>query len=114
VAYDEDLATRVREMVGELRGVREQKMFGGIAFMVGGNMAVGVHGEDLIVRLDPAEHDAALARAGARTFDLSGRPMQGWLLVEPSALSTERRLRAWVDRGTAFAASLPPKASKKR
>ena len=109
MAYDEDLAARVREIIGERAGVSERKMFGGIGFMLGGNVAVGVHGEDLIVRIDPAGHETALADPAARTFDLTGREMRGWLFVAPAGSKTERRLRAWVERGAAFASSLPSK-----
>jgi hypothetical protein len=89
--------------------VTERKMFGGIGFMVGGNMAVGVSGDDLMVRVDPVEHEAFLAREGVRVFDLSGRPMKGWLLVGPEATGTEAGLSRWIDRGVTFAGSLPPK-----
>jgi hypothetical protein len=84
-------------------------MFGGLAFLLRGNMCVGVHGPDLIVRLDPNETDAALKRPHARVFDMTGRPMRGWVLVAPEGLKTKRTLEAWVNRGRAFAASLPPK-----
>ena len=109
MVYDEDLAMRVREIVREREGVHEQKMFGGIAFMVGGNMAVGVNGSDLIVRVAPSDGEAALAEPHVRPMDFTGRPMKGWLFVGPGAVSNEEALRAWVDRGVGFAASLPKK-----
>jgi hypothetical protein len=84
-------------------------MFGGIGFMLGGNMACGVHGDQMIVRLDPAETEDALSRAHTRRFDLTGRPMKGWILVEPAGLAKEADLGKWVDVGAKYAESLPPK-----
>ena len=112
--YDEELAERVREVLDQRRGVIEMKMFGGIGFMLRGNMAVGVHGDDLIARVDPAEHETLLAKPNARLFDITGRPMAGWLLVAKSGLKTAKQLRTWVDRSADFAMSLPPKPPKKR
>jgi hypothetical protein len=112
MAYDERLAERVRRALeAHSAEVREQRMFGGICFMVRGNMAVGVHGEDLIVRLEPAALDAALTRPHTRPFDLFDmrRPPKGWVLVAPDGTKTARSLGAWVARGTEFARSLPPK-----
>jgi TfoX/Sxy family transcriptional regulator of competence genes len=109
VAIDEALAGRVRDLLGGTDGVVEKRMFGGLAFLLNGNMSVGVHGDELIVRLDPAETDAALAEPGTRIFDLTGRPMKGWLLVASGVLADEADLRSWVDRGLAFAGSLPAK-----
>lgn len=89
-------------------------MFGGIAFLLGGNMAVGVHGDDLIVRVEPTMTSALLREPGAKPFDLSGRAaMAGWLLVAPTGYRTEAALRTWVGRGIAYASSLPKKAAKK-
>lgn len=89
-------------------------MFGGIAFLLGGNMAVGVHGGDLIVRVDPARTEALLREPGAKPFDLSGSrgPPAGWLLVASSGYRTDGALRTWIERGTAYASSLPKKADK--
>lgn len=109
MAYDERLADRVREALADRPNLTEKKMFGGIGFMLSGNMATGVSGGDLIVRLDPEEGEKALDEPGVRMFDRTGRPMTGWLLVEPEAIETEDGLRRWVDRGAAFAESLPPK-----
>ncbi len=105
MAYDEVLADRVRDVSG---GLAEKKMFGGIAFLLAGNMAVGVHGDDLIVRVSRDDHAALLAEPGARPFDMTGKPMAGWLLVAGDVLDDDV-LRAWVDRGVAYAGSLPPK-----
>ena len=109
MTYDEGLATRLRDMIGDEPGLAEKKMFGGLAMLLGGNMAVGVHGEALIVRTDPAQQADLLAEPGARAFDLTGRPMKGWLLVDPVGCAEDDDLRRWVDRGTAYARSLPPK-----
>ena len=110
MAYDEGLATRVREVLGDQPGVAEKKMFGGLAFLVGGNMACGVRGEDLIVRLAADAAESVQGEPGVRAFDLTGRPMKGWLLVAPDGHTEDDDLHRWVDRGVAYAASLPPKA----
>ena len=107
--YDEHLAHRVRSALGARENLTERKMFGGIAFMLNGNVATGVLGDELLVRLDPEEYDRALDEPGVRVFDMTGRPMTGWLLVGPEATATEDGLRAWVERGAAFASSLAPK-----
>jgi TfoX/Sxy family transcriptional regulator of competence genes len=109
MAYDEGLATRVRELLDEQPGVAEKQMFGGLAFLVHGNMACGVRGEDLIVRVAADSAEAALAEAGVRPFDLTGRPMTGWLLVDPDGHAEDEDLRRWVDRGLAHASSRRPK-----
>jgi hypothetical protein len=109
MAYDEGLAVRVRELLGDRIGVAEKRMFGGLAFLVNGNMACGVHGDDLIVRLAADATEAALAEPGTRPFDLTGRPMRGWLLVTPDAHAEDQDLRRWIGRGVAYAGSLPPK-----
>ena len=119
MAYDERLAERVRAALAAAAGdadVSERKMFGGICFMVGGNMAVGVNGEDLIVRLDPAACEAALAKPHTRPFDIfNTRPApKGWLLVAPAGTKTARSLAAWVACGTKFARSLPAKLAERR
>lgn len=109
MAYDEGLATRVRDLVAELPGMVEKKMFGGLAFLFQGNMSVGVLGEELIVRLDPEDAQTALAEPGVRVFDFTGRPMKGWVLVDPEAHAEDDDLRRWVDVGVEYACSLPPK-----
>ncbi len=109
MAYNEELADRVRDALGARENLTERKMFGGIGFMLSGNMATGVIRDDLIIRLDPEEGERALDEPGVRMFDLTGRPMTGWLLVGPEATASDEGLRAWVDRGAAFAESLPPK-----
>jgi hypothetical protein len=109
MAYDEGLATRVRELLGGETGLAEMQMFGGVAFLLDGNMACGVRGDDLLVRADPALREAHMAEAGARPDDLTGRPVKGWLLVEPIGHGEDDDLRRWVGRGVAYARSLPPK-----
>ena len=109
MAYDEALATRVRSLVASTDGVVEKKMFGGLAFLVNGNMSVGVHGSELIVRIDPDETDAALTQPGTRIFDITGRPMKGWLLVASQSLGEKKALSGWVKRGVVYARSLPSK-----
>jgi TfoX/Sxy family transcriptional regulator of competence genes len=109
VAFDEALAARVREALAENAEISERQMFGGIAFMLSGNMAVGVSKEDLMVRIDPDDQDEALAHPGVRPFDMTGRPMKGWILVAPEATEEDSELAHWITRGLDFAGSLPPK-----
>jgi len=109
VAYDEALAERVRDLISLREGLSERKMFGGVGFMLGGNMACGVHGDELIVRLPPEDGERALAEPHARPFDLTGRPMKGWVFVAAEGLGSEEELASWVDAGADFAASLPAK-----
>ena len=108
MAFDESLANRVRPLLAGASGVVEKKMFGGLAFLVQGNMSVGVHGSELIVRIDPSETQAALKQPGVHIFDITGRPMKGWLLVSGESLSP-KALESWVAKGVAYAQSLPPK-----
>jgi TfoX/Sxy family transcriptional regulator of competence genes len=96
-------------VLGPRADLSERKMFGGIAFMVGGNMAVGVLGDDLIVRLGPADAERALAESHVRQMGFTGRPMKGMVFVEPAAIATDDNLAGWVDAGADFAASLPSK-----
>ena len=110
MAYDEDLADRVREQLSAEPAVTEKAMFGGLAFLLGGNMAVGLSGDELMVRVGPDASDDALARPHARPFDMTGRPMKGWILVAPDGVADERELTAWVARGVDFARSLPAKS----
>ena len=109
MAYDRDLADRLREHLAGAT-VTEKHMFGGLAFLVHGNMACGVRGEDLIVRLAADAVESVQSEPGVRPFDLTGRPMKGWLLVATDGHAEDDDLRRWVDRGVAYAASLPPKA----
>jgi TfoX/Sxy family transcriptional regulator of competence genes len=109
MAYDEDLAERVREVLAARAEVGERKMFGGIAFMVSGNMACGVLGEDLIVRLGDEEGEKALAEDGVRPFDFTGKPMKGIVFVSAERVSGDAGLSEWVEAGADYATSLPPK-----
>jgi TfoX/Sxy family transcriptional regulator of competence genes len=109
MAYDEGLATRVREVLGDQPGLAEKQMFGGLAFLVDGNMACGVRGDDLIVRMAADAAEEAMGEPGTRAFDLTGRPMKGWLMVAADGHAEDDDLRRWVDRGLAHARSLPPK-----
>jgi TfoX/Sxy family transcriptional regulator of competence genes len=111
MAYDEELANRIRELVAEETDVTEQRMFGGLAFLVGGNMAVAASGQGgLMVRVEPEKTDALLAKPHARPFEMRGREMQGWLRVDPEGVRTKRQLTPWVKRGLAYARSLPAKS----
>lgn len=110
MAYDEELARRVRALVaGE--SVVEKKMFGGLAFLINGNMSVAASGQGgLLVRVDPAQMDELLRESGAEEFEMGGRgSMKGWLRVRPDALDEDETLGAWVTRGVSYARSLPPK-----
>ena len=109
MAYDEGLATRVREQLATERGLAEKAMFGGVAFLLDGNMAVGLSGDELMVRVGPDRSEDALAQPHTRPFDMTGRPMKGWILVAPDGLDGVAVLAGWVSQGVAFARSLPPK-----
>lgn len=110
MAYDEDLANRIRELVAGEPDVTEQRMFGGLAFLISGNMSVAASGQGgLIVRVDPEDTDALVAKPHAQRFEMRGRAMQGWLRVDAEGLRTKRQLEPWVRRGVAYARSLPPK-----
>jgi TfoX/Sxy family transcriptional regulator of competence genes len=109
VAFDESLADRIREELGPHADVTERKMFGGIGFMIAGNMAVGVIGEELIVRLSPEEAEEAMSEDGVREFDFTGRPMRGWIFVAADQTADGDSLSRWVEAGAGYAASLPPK-----
>src|SRR5687768_4491493 len=110
MAYDEELAGRVRELMAAETGLTETKMFGGLGMMLGGNMAVAVRGQGgLLVRVDPASSDDLLQEPGAALMEMRGRQMAGWITVEQSAVDDDDDLRRWVGRGVAYAQTLPPK-----
>ena len=109
MAYDRELADRIREQLAAEDAVTEQEMFGGIAFLLGGNMAVGVSRDELMVRVGKDHGDEALEQPHTRPFDMTGRPMKAWVLVEAPGFETDEQLAAWVERGAAYARSLPPK-----
>ena len=110
MAYDEDLANRIRELTAGEAGVTEKQMFGGLAFLIGGNMAVAASGQGgLMVRVTPDETDELVAEPHARPFVMRGREMHGWLRVDSEGVRTKRELEPWVSRGVTYARSLPPK-----
>ena len=108
MAYNLELAERIRS---QLKGVPfvEKKMFGGTGYLLHGNVACGILKDDLLVRVDPERYAALLKKAHTRPFAMSGKPMKGWLLVEPDGCKTERQLSAWIKQGVEFALTLPPK-----
>jgi TfoX/Sxy family transcriptional regulator of competence genes len=111
MAYDEDLADRIRELIAGEPDVTEKKMFGGLAFLIGGNMSVAASGQGgLMLRVDPEETGALLEEPHAQPFEMRGREMQGWLRVDTEGVSTKRELEPWVRRGVEYARSLPPKS----
>lgn len=110
MAYDEELARRIRARLGHERDVSEKAMFGGLAFLLHGNMAVSVSGQGgLLARVDPEASDAALARPGTEVLVMRGRPMPGWIRVAAEAVETDAELDGWIDRCVAYARTLPPK-----
>jgi TfoX-like protein len=109
MAYDERLADRIRAKLKGTRGLTEKKMFGGVGFMVNGNLACGVNKQDMIVRLSDDDSEAALKRAHVRAFDMTGRPMKGWIVVGAEGVATDKTLQGWIDKSLAFAKTLPPK-----
>jgi TfoX/Sxy family transcriptional regulator of competence genes len=110
MAYDEDLASRIRELLAKERGVREKAMFGGLAFLIGGNMAVAASGQGgLLVRVPPEESAALAAKPHARTLIMRGKEMKGWLRIDSEGARTKKQLETWVHRGMGYARSLPVK-----
>jgi TfoX/Sxy family transcriptional regulator of competence genes len=109
MAFEEEVAQRVRDVLGERADLVERKMFGGVAFMVQGNMAVGVLEDRLIVRVGVDDYERAIMEPHTRLFDLTGRPMTGWVMVVPEGYASDDDLRAWVEQGLDFALTLPPK-----
>jgi TfoX/Sxy family transcriptional regulator of competence genes len=110
MAYEEKLAGRIRELVAGESALTEKKMFGGLSFLVVGNMAVAASGQGgLLVRVDPAESDSLVESSPARLMEMGGRTMTGWLRVDTEHVQTDEELSAWVERGVSYARSLPPK-----
>jgi TfoX/Sxy family transcriptional regulator of competence genes len=110
VAYDEELADRIRELLGAESGLTEKKMFGGLAFLIGGNMAVAASGQGgVLVRVDPAQSERLVATTNARLMEMRGRRMQGWLRVDLEDVRSKRELARWVKLGATYARSLPAK-----
>jgi hypothetical protein len=109
MAYSESLARRVRDLVVRQRGITEKKMFGGVAFLLDGNMLIGVWKSSLIVRLGSAQADLALTEPFVVEFDITGKPMRGWVMVEPDGLETDQQLGEWIQCADAFVSALPKK-----
>ena len=113
MAYDEDLANRIRGLIAAEPDVTEKRMFGGLAFLIGGNMSVAASGQGgLMVRVDPDETEALVAKPHAKPFVMRGREMKGWLRVEDEGIRTKRQLEPWVKRGVTYARSLPAKGKR--
>ncbi len=109
MAINQELAERIRTHLKKREGFSEKKMFGGVAFLINGNMSVGVLGDEMIVRMEPEATETALQEPGVRPFDLTGRPMKGWVMVDPANSKQSKAFSKWVRRGADFAASLPKK-----
>jgi TfoX/Sxy family transcriptional regulator of competence genes len=109
MAFDDVLADRIRRLVARRRGFVEKAMFGGLGFLLHGNMCIGVWKEYLIVRVGAEAYDEALAQAHVGEFDITGRPMKGWIVVEPAGLQRESELVQWIERAVAFVSQLPAK-----
>jgi hypothetical protein len=109
MAFDEDLGARIRSAIGRKKGIEEKKMFGGLGFLLNGNMLVGVWKDSLIVRLGPDEGDEALREPHVREFDITGRAMKGWVLVEPEGVEGDDQLAGWIQRAAKFVGALPAK-----
>ena len=109
MAYDEHLEQQIRELLDDIPSMIGKKMFGGVCFMINGNMACGVHKNNLIVRIGAAQHQKALAQSHTRVFDITGRPMKNWVLVTPNGIQSDVDLKRWVEQGIDFALTLPPK-----
>jgi hypothetical protein len=110
VTYDEDLANRIRELLASEKDVTEKRMFGGLAFLIGGNMSVSASGQGgLLLRCDPEQTDQLIRKPHARRFEMRGRAMDGWLRIDPEGVRTKRQLAPWVKVGVSYARSLPSK-----
>lgn len=109
MAYNESLAQVIREVTTGTKNLVEKKMFGGIAFLLNGNMSVGVHKDSLVVRVDKSNHEKLLAKPHVKEFDITGRTMKGWLMVLPEAHLDEKVLKQWIKKGIEFAGTLPKK-----
>jgi TfoX/Sxy family transcriptional regulator of competence genes len=109
VAFDESLAARIRDALARRKNIEEKKMFGGIGFLLNGNMLVGVWKDSLIVRLGPDEGEEALLEPHVKVFDITGRPMKGWVLVEPDGVESDDQLMGWIERALNFVRKLPAK-----
>jgi TfoX/Sxy family transcriptional regulator of competence genes len=109
MAFNEDLAGRIRQRLARRKNVEEKKMFGGVGFLLNGNLLVGVWKDSLIVRLDPDQAEEALKEPRVKVFDITGRPMKGWVLVEPEGVEGDDQLAGWIQRAVKFVGALPAK-----
>ena len=109
MAFGDNLAARIRHALARKKSIEENKMFGGIGFLLHGNMLVGVWKDSLIVRLGPETYDDALLEPHVREFDITGRPMKGWVLVEPEGVEHDEQLKDWIERAAKFVKALPVK-----
>lgn len=109
MAYDETLAQRIQDVLAGQPGLEAKKMFGGVGYMVQGNMACGVHKDFLVVRVGPDAYEASMGYPHTRPFDITGRAMKGWVMVEPDGFASQKDLEQWVQAGLGFALTLPPK-----
>ena len=109
MAFSEELAERIRRQLARRKGIEEKKMFGGIGFLLNGNLLMGVWKESLVVRLGPDEGDEALKEPHVKEFDITGRPMKGWVRVEPGGVEDDERLKEWIERAVKFVGTLPAK-----
>jgi TfoX/Sxy family transcriptional regulator of competence genes len=109
MTFSEELAERIRDALGRRKNIEEKKMFGGIGFLLNGNMLVGVWKDSLIVRLGPDEGEAALREPHVKEFDITGRAMRGWVLVGPESVESDDQLNYWIERATKFVKTLPAK-----
>lgn len=109
MAYNEELLTRIRKVYNRIDGLKEKKMFGGVAFMLNGNMAFGINGSDLMVRVGPEKYEEALKQKYVKEMDFTGRPMKGMVTVLSKGIKEEKNLKQWIKRGIDFAGFLPPK-----
>lgn len=112
MVFSESLASRIRDALIGMRGIQEKRMFGGVGFLLNGNMLVGVWQESLIARLGPEAGDKALLEPHVREFDITGRPMKGWVLVDPDGTDREEQLRCWIERAITFVTTLPAKTKE--
>lgn len=111
MSYDNNLAERVRKVLTGHSGLEERRMFGGLAFMLRGNMCCGVVGDDVVIRVGPGEYGAALSEPNTREMDFTGRPLKGFVYVNAKGVASDKNLRDWVSRAVRFAGSLPAKSS---
>jgi TfoX/Sxy family transcriptional regulator of competence genes len=109
MAYSKSLVERIRHLVSRHRGITEKKMFGGVCFLLNGNLLVGVWKDSLIARVGKADYETALLQEHVREFDVTGRPMKGWVMVEPDGIDSDRQLTHWIEQATQFVRTLPGK-----